>query len=253
MGAMVGGGRGAGSDPRSPALAGGVARIRRDRARRGRRRNLPGRIAGGRRVARRAAREAAAEGRAILFDHRSNVRASNPAARTCITPLRTTRRTGKPRWRGALDGCSFRPGSRAKGSTSSGPGRPGRPADPGEDPRMRTFQDPTRIAALSRRARRAPERSRGLGRQVRRGIAGRDGGADSSGSGHRGRDVARVRGDDSARARSRSVEGPAEDPEVNVPGRNSTSASRRRSPRRLFAPTTTAGPSPSTRSGGTAR
>ena len=62
MGAMVGGGRGAGSDPRSPALAGGVARIRRDRARRGRRRNLPGRIAGGRRVARRAAREAAAEG-----------------------------------------------------------------------------------------------------------------------------------------------------------------------------------------------
>mmetsp|Transcript_4089 Transcript_4089/g.18360 ORF Transcript_4089/g.18360 Transcript_4089/m.18360 type:complete len:238 (+) Transcript_4089:261-974(+) len=210
MGAMVGGGRGAGSDPRSPALAGGVARIRRDRARRGRRRNLPGRIAGERRVARRAAREAAAEGPGDPL---------RPIART--SGLRTPRRGRVSHRGGRRGGLGSRLGARSVGRAAPsrpggaaaepwevrpwGPDRDGRGAPRGPTPRRgtrgvpgRSFgRTPRERSPLLRRRRgepgEHPERSRGLGRRVRRGIAGRDGGGGQRrGRIRRGRDVARV-------------------------------------------------------------
>ena len=161
------------------------------------------------------------------------------------------------------------PRSGALGSTSSGPRRPGRPARTRtRDPRRRTFRDPTRIAPLFAAvgvSEESPEsivtgneepgtRAAGPARDRRAGRRGRTAaGADPPRPRRRPGPAATIRPRNARESKTSRVPPRVNFQRVNFPGRKSTSASRRRSRRRLFAPTTTAGPGPSTTSGGTAR
>ena len=143
MGAMVGGGGGAGSDPRSPADPHVVARVRRDGAsRRGHPHgwNLTGRIDGGRRVATRAARETAPPG------------SRDPSRPIAPNPGLRTPRRGRVSHRGGRRGGL---GARARIRSTRRPAREGNNRNRRDGPAARDGRTERTYASAARSPRRA--------------------------------------------------------------------------------------------------